>query len=190
MGNQALNINPLGSSTFALTTNGSNWLWSVFCLMSLSTIIIGILSIRAQSKERRLYLLNISILIIASIVYFCMASDLGFTPVEVFQRGPGTRQVWYVRYIDWVITTPLLITELLLIAGLPMNTILSSIFAIIVIIICGLIGGRVPTIYKWAFFVFGCVTMFWVFWNILLGIKTSIKVGGKKYQRIYIILSI
>jgi bacteriorhodopsin len=113
-----------------------------------------------------------------------MASDLGFAPVEVFQRGPGARQFWYVRYIDWVITTSLLVTELLLISGLPMNIILSTIFADIVMIICGLIAGLVSTIYKWAFYVFGCVAMFWVFWNILSGIKSS-----EKNRRIYIILT-
>jgi bacteriorhodopsin len=118
-----------------------------------------------------------------------MASDLGFAPIQVFQRGPGARQFWYVRYIDWVITTPLLVAQLLLIAGLPMNIILSTIFADLVMIICGLIGGLVSTIYKWAFFVFGCVAMLWVFWNILSGIKSSEKIGGTKNRRNYIILT-
>ena len=100
-----------------------------------------------------------------------MAADLGFAPIEVLQNGPGGRQFWYVRYIDWVVTTPLLVSELLLGAGLPTNIILSTVFADVVMIICGLIGGLVPTQYKWAFFVFGCVAMFWVFWNIFFGNK-------------------
>jgi bacteriorhodopsin len=190
MGNQALSINPPGTLTiFNLTTNGSNWLWSVFSLMSLTAIIIALLSMRVHSHDRTFHLLNISILTTASIAYFCMASDLGFAPIQVFQRGPGARQFWYVRYIDWVITTPLLVAQLLLIAGLPMNIILSTIFADLVMIICGLIGGLVSTIYKWAFFVFGCVAMFWVFWNILSGIKSSEKIGGTKNRRNYIILT-
>jgi bacteriorhodopsin len=190
MGNQALSVNPSGSGTiFNLTTNGSNWLWSVFSVMSSSAILISLLSMRLHPQERTLYLFNISILTTASIAYFCMASDLGFAPVEVLQRGPGARQYWYVRYIDWVITTPLLIAELLLTAGLPINIILSTIFADIVMIICGLIGGLVPSVYKWAFYVFGCVAMFWIFWNILSGIKSSEKVGGTKNRRIYIILT-
>ena len=190
MGNQVLSVNPTGSLTiFNLSTEGSNWLWSVFSLMSLSAVIVALLSMRLAPQERTLYLFNISVLTTASIAYFCMAADLGFAPVEVFQRGPGARQFWYVRYIDWVITTPLLLAELLLIAGLPLNVILSSIFADIVMIICGLIGGLVPSVYKWAFFVFGCVAMFWVFFNILSGIKSSEKIGGAKYRRVYIILT-
>jgi bacteriorhodopsin len=190
MGNQALAVNPPGFSEFSLTTNGSNWLWSVFSLMSLAAIIIALLSMRRHPRERTLYLFNISVLTTASIAYFCMASDLGYAPIQVLQRGPGYRQFWYVRYIDWVITTPLLLTELLLIAGLPINIILSSIFADLVMIICGLIGGLVPSVYKWAFYVFGCVAMFWVFWNILSGIKSSEKTGGTKNRQIYIILTI
>ena len=80
-----------------------------------------------------------------------MASDLGFVPLQVLQGGPGARQFWYVRYIDWIITTPLILTELLLTAGLPMNIILSSIFADEMMIICGLIGGLVSSEYKWSF---------------------------------------
>lgn len=189
MGNQALVVNPPNPNTiFNLTTNGSNWLWSVFSLMSLSSIIVALLSMRLHPNQRTLHLFNIAILCTASIAYFCMASDLGTAPVEVHQRGPGARQFWYVRYIDWVITTPLLLTELLLTAGLPLNIILSSIFADEVMIICGLIGGLVPSEYKWAFYVFGCVAMLWVFWNLLSGIKSAEQVGGSKHRRNYLIL--
>ena len=189
MGNQALVVNPPGSLTvFNLTTDGSNWLWAVFSVMASSAIIIALLSMRLHPKGQTFHLLNVAIVTTASIAYFCMASDLGTAPVEVYQRGPGARQFWYVRYIDWVITTPLLLTELLLIGGLPLNIILSSIFADEVMIICGLIGGLVMTSYKWAFFVFGCVAMFWVFWNIVLGIKSAEKLGGAKHRRTYLIL--
>ena len=189
MGNQALSVNPTGiASVFNLTTNGSNWLWAVFSLMSFTAIIIALFSMRQHPRNRTFYLLNIAALTTASIAYFCMASNLGYASIEVFQRGPGGRQFWYVRYIDWFITTPLLITELLLTAGLPTNIILSTIFADLVMVVCGLIAGLVPSIYKWAFFVFACVAMFWVFWNVLSGIKSSENVGGTKHRRIYIIL--
>ena len=75
MGNQALSVNPPGSSSiFNLTTNGSNWLWSVFSLMSLCAIIIALLSMRIHPKERTFHLINISILTTASIAYFLYGS--------------------------------------------------------------------------------------------------------------------
>jgi bacteriorhodopsin len=190
MGNQALTVNPPGSLTvFNLTTEGSDWLWTVFTIMALSTIIVALLSLRLHPEERRYYLFSICILATASLAYFCMASDLGFTPVEVLQNGPGARQFWYVRYIDWVITTPLLLAELLLTAGLPINSILLCVFADIVMIICGLIGGLVPSEYKWAFYVFGCAPMLWIFYNIFSGIKLTKTNGGENDHRNYIILA-
>lgn len=64
-------------------------------------------------------------------ISFAMASDLGATPVQVeFVRGAANggypvpyRQVWYARYIDWTITTPMLLLELLLTTGLPLSQI-------------------------------------------------------------------
>jgi bacteriorhodopsin len=59
-----------------------------------------------------------------------MGSNLGFTPIQVeYPRSDpkvaGTyRSIYYVRYIDWFITTPLLLLDLLLTAGMPWPTLL------------------------------------------------------------------
>jgi bacteriorhodopsin len=59
-----------------------------------------------------------------------MGSNLGFTPIRVeFPRSDpkvaGTyRSIYYVRYIDWFITTPLLLLDLLLTAGMSWPTLL------------------------------------------------------------------
>jgi bacteriorhodopsin len=59
-----------------------------------------------------------------------MGSNLGFTPIQVeYSRSDpvvaGTyRSIFYVRYIDWFITTPLLLLDLLLTAGMPWPTLL------------------------------------------------------------------
>jgi len=71
-----------------------------------------------------------------------MASDLGATPIEVeFIRGGTlgqnwvdigvlrpTRSIWYARYIDWTITTPLLLLELALTTALPLSQIFGLVF--------------------------------------------------------------
>ena len=68
---------------------------------------------------------------VAAIAYFCMGSNLGWAAIAVeFQRpnnrlvAGNSRQIFYVRYIDWVITTPLLLLDLLLTCSLPTPTIL------------------------------------------------------------------
>merc|ERR1711977_719761 len=60
-------------------------------------------------------------------------SALGFPAIQVeFQRSNPKvaglyREIFYVRYIDWVVTTPLLLLDVLLTAGLPWPTILITI---------------------------------------------------------------
>lgn len=55
--------------------------------------------------------LPVIILTTATIAYFSMASNLGQAAIrtEFNNSGHATRSIWYVRYIDWVITTPLLL---------------------------------------------------------------------------------
>lgn len=80
-----------------------------------------------------------------------MASNLGGTPVRVEFNGDReglTRAIWYVRYIDWVITTPFLLLELVLATGLPLSDVIALIFFDEVMIITGLVGSLVVSAYK------------------------------------------
>lgn len=80
-----------------------------------------------------------------------MASNLGYTPIAVEFNGEReglTRAIWYVRYIDWVITTPFLLLELVLATGLPLSDIVALIFFDEVMIITGLVGSLVVSSYK------------------------------------------
>jgi len=55
--------------------------------------------------------------------YFAMLSGQGWTAIA------GCRQFFYARYVDWAITTPLIILELGLIAGADPSAIASAIGA-------------------------------------------------------------
>jgi bacteriorhodopsin len=68
----------------------------------------------------------------------------------------------HFRYIDWVITTPLLLTDLLLTAGMPWPSILFVILVDEIMIVTGLAGALVRTSYKWGYFVFGCVALLYI----------------------------
>jgi bacteriorhodopsin len=90
-----------------------------------------------------------------------MGANLGFTPipVEFVRSNPkvsGTmRSIYYVRYIDWFITTPLLLLDLLLTAGMPWPTLLWVIVVDEIMIVTGLIGALVESEYKFGYFTFG-----------------------------------
>ena len=73
----------------------------------------------------------------------------------------------YVRYIQWFITLPLLLLELLLATGLTLSDIFTTIFMGWVLVVCGLVGAFVPTTYKWGFYVFGLFALFYIPFNVL-----------------------
>jgi len=179
--NDVLSENPpVGQDT--LTTNGSDLLWAIFAIMAFTAVVIAAWSFKAPPGERQFYLFNIAVLSTASIAYFSLASDLGLTPVTSEYRTIEARQFSYVRYIDWFITTPLLLSELLLTSGMPTNLILSTVFADIVMIVTGLVGALTVSSYKWGYFVFGCVAMFWVFWNIAQGYSYAKALDARVYK--------
>ncbi len=186
-GNNALIVNP-PSGDVVLTTWGSDFLWAVFCIMALSLVVISVLSMRKDPGQRTFHYLNMAILTAATLSYFSLASDLGLSPVPTEFGTVVTRQISWVRYIDWFVTTPLLLAELLLTAGCPTNIILATIFADIVMIVTGLVGAFVVSTYKWGYFVFGCLAMFYVFWHIFDGFATARRIDARVFKA-YSVLS-
>lgn len=115
--NDALQVNgngPLytGASDINITTHGSDWYWAVTAVMAVSTFIFIGLSFTVPRNRRIFHYITASITLVASIAYFTMASNLGYTPILVeFQRNSPVvrglyREIFYVRYIDWFVTTP------------------------------------------------------------------------------------
>lgn len=112
-------------------------------------------------QDRIFHYITAAITMVASIAYFSMASNLGFTPIAVeFRRSNPVvsgvyREIFYVRYIDWMVTTPLLLMDLLLTAGMPWPTLIWVILVDWVMIVTGLVGALVVSSYKWGYFAFG-----------------------------------
>ncbi|KAH8096795.1 heat shock protein 30 [Cristinia sonorae] len=169
MANHALDLNP-PNADLHISTNGSDWLWAAFSVFAFSLIVMIVLDFLRPRGTRLFHQIAIIILTTGSFAYFSMASDLGATPVPVEFRAHSngaTRQIWYVRYIQWFITFPLLLLEVLLTTGLSLSDILTTLFMAVTLVISGLVGALVPSTYKWGFFVFGAVALFYI-WYVLL----------------------
>ncbi|KAI4110570.1 MAG: hypothetical protein LQ339_001146 [Xanthoria mediterranea] len=197
MANDALNVNahpaPHGvngqTSSIGITVRGSDWYWAVTAIMTVATFVIVGLSFTKPRNHRIFHYITAAITMVAAIAYFTMGADLGQTPITVeFKRSnpkvSGTpdnqdREIFYVRYIDWTITTPLLLLDLLLTAGMPWPTILYTILLDEVMIITGLVGALVQSSYKWGYFVFGCAAFLWVAWTVTwTARKHALSLGG------------
>jgi len=110
--NNALNVNGNtvngATAQIAETVRGSDFYYAVCAVMgtvALGTIIASALKPRT---DRVFFYITAAINFTACIAYFCMGSNLGFTPIAVEWARPvgsklaGTyREVFYARYIDW-----------------------------------------------------------------------------------------
>ena len=87
------------------------WLWIGFTGMFLGTIAIASFWSRFNPERRYHVILAFLITAIASAAYYAMATGHG--TIEI-----GDKTIFYARYIDWILTTPLLLLSLVLV-GLP-----------------------------------------------------------------------
>lgn len=151
------------TADIAQTVRGSDFYFAICAVMGASAFTVLALSFRKHRRDRIFHYITASILSVATIAYFSMGANLGFTPIAVeFHRNDpqvrgAYRQVFYARYIDWFITTPLLLLDLLLTAGMPWPTIFWVILCDWIMIITGLIGALVVSRYKWGYFAFGII---------------------------------
>lgn len=138
-----------------ITVRGSSFYFAICAIMGFTSLVTLGLSYTKPRTDRIFFYITAALNFTAFIAYFTMGSNLGWAPINVeFQRTDPrvsgvNRSIFYARYIDWVVTTPLLLMDLLLTAGLPWPTILYVIFWDEVMIVTGLIGALVSTRYKW-----------------------------------------
>ncbi|KAF7791308.1 hypothetical protein EIP86_002322 [Pleurotus ostreatoroseus] len=166
-GNEAVQLNP-PNAQLHLSTNGSDWLWAAFCLMAASFLAIIVLNVLRPKGTRVFHQLALVATVTASIAYFSMASDLGATGIVTeFRSGGETRQIFYVRYIQWFIVFPTILLELLLVTGLSLSDITTTVFMSLVYVVSLLVGALVHSTYKWGYYVFAVVALFYI-WFVLL----------------------
>ncbi|KAH8682593.1 hypothetical protein BX600DRAFT_506174 [Xylariales sp. PMI_506] len=175
-GNQALNVNSVVGmhADLEITTRGSDWYFTVCAVMAISTLFFIGWSYTKPQSHRIFHNIIAGSTAVACIAYFAMGSNLGQVPIQVeFVRlgsskvgAAGTREIFYARYIDWSITTPLLLLNLLLTAGVPASTILITMLADEIMVVCGLIGALTQTSYKWGFWTMGIGAFLFVVFQI------------------------
>ncbi|KAI1282879.1 bacteriorhodopsin [Xylaria sp. FL0933] len=176
-GNQAINSNRYvgQQANLQITNHGSDWYYTVCAMMGTTALVVMALAFRKPQTHRLFHYISAGITAVAAVSYFAMGSNLGQVPILAefirpgsrWVRAAGTREVFYARYIDWAITTPLLLLDLLLTAGVPTPTILVTLLADLFMIVCGLIGALTQTRYKWGFWTFGMAALFFIAYEIL-----------------------
>ncbi|MFB6309168.1 MAG: bacteriorhodopsin [Haloarculaceae archaeon] len=97
------------------------WLW-----IGTAGMLLGMLYFIARGwgveepRRQKFYIATIFITAFAFVNYLAMALGFGLTMVEF---GGEEHPIYWARYTDWLITTPLLLYDLGLLAGADRNTI-------------------------------------------------------------------
>ncbi|KXH60973.1 bacteriorhodopsin [Colletotrichum salicis] len=170
-----------------ISARASDWYFAICAIMAVSTLVFLGMGFAKRETHRIFHYITATITFVACIAYFSMGAGLGQVPIQVeFPRdnsqvgGAGTREIYYVRYIDWFITTPLLLLDLLLTAGMPWPSIMIALLADEIMIVTGLVGALTSTSYKWGYWVFGMFAFFYVVYALVVdGRKHASALGGQ-----------
>lgn len=160
--------------------------------MTLCTFIFVGLALTKPRQHRIFHYITASVTMVAAIAYFSMASNLGWTPIDVeFPRSDPrvagvNREIFYVRYIDWFITTPLLLLDLLLTAAMPWPTLLFVILVDEVMIVTGLVGALVRSSYKWGYFAFGCAALLYILYQLVWESRRHASALGSDVGKVFL----
>ncbi|KAK4900268.1 hypothetical protein LTR27_002492 [Elasticomyces elasticus] len=174
------------------TETGTRTLWVVFVIMLLATIVFSGMAWTVPISKRLYHIVTTLIVIFASLSYFAMASGHGISYHHVVVREshkhvPDTttdlyRQVYWARYVDWSLTTPLLLLDLALLAGLSGGVILMIMVADVIMILTGLFAafGTEDTPQKWGWYAIACIAYLVVIWHLVVhGRATAMNKGSK-----------
>lgn len=193
--NNALHDNPPNAMT-NLTTGGSDWLWAVmavFLFTALCFVVMQYLRSATPHNERIFnYLMTFSLLV-GTITYFACASDISGIPVQQVDslgRHPGTRQIFYARYINWFVGWTPLVIAVGLVSSVSWTTIVYHIALLWTWIASWLAGAFVVSRYKWGFFVFGTFALFLLSLSMLhRGSIASRRIDAPGASRSYLFLA-
>lgn len=114
-----------------------------------------------------------------------------YTVTESHKRVPDThqtyiREIYWARYVDWSITTPLLLLDLALLAGLNGANILVAIVADVIMVLSGLFasfGQRDSQ--TWGWFAWGCIAYLVVVYQLAFNGRTAVENKDSKTKTFY-----
>ncbi|KAF7548847.1 hypothetical protein G7Z17_g6779 [Cylindrodendrum hubeiense] len=153
-GNDALNVNPAIGVDDILSEAGSDWLWAVTAIYIIAFIGLLVLCFTSPESDRVFHYLFTCVLLTGCVTYYAQASDLGWSAIEQLDDG-SSRQIFYAKYINWVVAFPSITLALGLLSDVSWTTIFCNVFISWFWVLTYLVAAYTTTDYKWGFFAFG-----------------------------------
>jgi len=170
------------------------WLWIGTIGMAAGLVLIVALGNSVPSERRHHVVASGFVCVIAACAYFAMASNQG---IHSFIDADGTeRTVYYARYLDWILTTPLLLLGLVTVALPRLSSSLQSrernalvggvIGADVLMIVTGLIASLSKEAHtRWVWYVISCVAFLIVLYLIAGPIRAAAAERSPEHAALY-----
>lgn len=96
-------------------------------------------------------------LLVGAIAYFAMAADLGWVVLPQANESDtyASRQIFWAKYVYWVVSFPSVVLSLGLLSGVAWATMVFHIGLAWIWVVSYLVAAFTATNYKWGFFAFG-----------------------------------
>jgi bacteriorhodopsin len=164
-----------------MTSGTQLWLWIAFAGMVIGSVVFGLKAAAQRRKEGMEFaLVSFFITLWAATMYLSMV--LGETVLFDFK---GQHTLFWGRYLDWVITTPLLLLDLGVLAGarpkLVAGVMGADVFMIVTGVIATLEGS--PTNYLW--YVISCGAFLAILGALLTEFSVTARRRNGKINRLF-----
>ncbi|KAI1614446.1 bacteriorhodopsin [Exophiala viscosa] len=175
---------------------GKRTLWVVVVLMAISSLAFYGMAFRVPVQKRLFHIITGLITTFAFLSYFAMATGDGvghitYTVTESHKRVPDThqdyiREIYWARYVDWSLTTPLLLLDLALLSGLNGANILVAIIADLIMVLTGLFASFGTTSGQtWGYFTWGCIAYLVIIYQLAYNGRTAVEGKDSKTKTFY-----
>ncbi|CAG7949183.1 unnamed protein product [Penicillium nalgiovense] len=175
---------------------GKRSLWVVTVLMGVSSLVFYTLAARAPLSKRIFHILTSLITTISFIIYLALSTGQGITTKhatihERHKHVPDTdteyiRQVLWLRFVNWALTTPLLFINFALLSGLPGANLLIAIVAHLTMLATALLGifaghGRE----RWVWLTLTCISYLVVIYHVGFHAQRAAKSKDVQARRLF-----
>lgn len=162
--------------------------------MLLSSLAFTAMAWRVPVQKRLFHVITTLITTFATISYFAMATGDGNSFAHIIIKETNKhipvehvfRQVFWARYIDWSLTTPLLILDLAFLAGMDGASILVAIVADVIMVLLGLFAAFGKTDgQKWGYYAIACIAYLVVVYQLVVSGRRAALTKDNSTSRLF-----
>lgn len=178
-------------TVYEIHNTGKRTLWVMVVLMAISMLTFFTLAARVRVQSRLLHTLTALIATVSFLSYLAMATGEGvaYKHSIVHQshdtRQEYLRQIFWVRYVNWIITTPLILINMSLIGGLNGANLLVAISADLIMFVAGLTATFSPDGRRWVWYVVSLIAFLTVCFQIGVNGTRAVNRGGDQHRKLF-----